>query len=65
LDGGGGHGGYRSFEVHFGLGSYDRPVTVHLHWRDTSGHLRQQTEQYTPGVHTLMLTSHVQEVASR
>lgn len=65
LDGGGGHAGYRSFEVHFGLGSYDGPVTAHLRWRDASGHPHEQTEQFTPGVHSLMLTSHVQEVANR
>jgi hypothetical protein len=65
LDGGGGHGGYRSFEVHFGLGSYAGPVTAHLRWRDTSGHPHEQTEQFTPGVHSLMLTSHAQEVATR
>ncbi len=57
LDGGGGHGGKRSFEVYFGLGSYDGPVTVHLHWRDTDGQLHQQTLQLSPGTHDLMLTS--------
>ncbi|HEX3592799.1 MAG TPA: CRTAC1 family protein [Pseudonocardiaceae bacterium] len=65
LDGGGGHAGYRSFEVHFGLGSYHGPVTAHLRWRDAAGHPHEQTEQFTPGVHSLMLTSHVQEVANR
>jgi hypothetical protein len=65
LDGGGGHGGYRSFEVHFGLGSYRGPVTAHLTWRDSGGHPHQQTKQFTPGVHTLMLTNTAQEVASR
>lgn len=65
LDGGGGHAGYRSFDVHFGLGAYHGPVTVHLQWRDTNGQPHQQTEQFTPGVHTLMLTSHAQEVANR
>jgi enediyne biosynthesis protein E4 len=65
LDGGGGHGGYRSFEVHFGLGSYMGPVDVHLQWRDTGGQLHQQTRQLMPGTHTLQLSSDVQEVASR
>ena len=65
LDGGGGHGGFRSFQVHFGLGSYSGPVSVHIRWRDTGGQVHQQTKQFTPGNHTLMLTSDVQEVASR
>jgi hypothetical protein len=65
LDGGGGHGGFRSFQVHFGLGSYTGPVNVHLQWRDTNGQLHQQTQQLNPGTHTLLLSSDVQEVASR
>ncbi|HEX5113758.1 MAG TPA: CRTAC1 family protein [Pseudonocardiaceae bacterium] len=65
LDGGGGHGGFRSFQVHFGLGAYSGPVTAHFLWRDASGHVHQQAKQFNPGSHTLMLTSDVQEVASR
>jgi len=61
LDGGSGQGGKRSFEVYFGLGAYNGPVTVHLHWRDVAGVLRQQTIQLTPGTHTLFLTSTVKE----
>ncbi len=41
--------GYRSFEVHFGLGSYTGPVTVHLQWRDDHGGLHQQTLSSPPG----------------
>jgi hypothetical protein len=65
LDGGSGHGGFRSFGVHFGLGSYSGPSTVTVNWRDTNGTLHQQSEQFTPGNHTLMLTDHVQEVSSQ
>ncbi|HET6210740.1 MAG TPA: ASPIC/UnbV domain-containing protein, partial [Jatrophihabitans sp.] len=65
LDGGSGHGGYRSFEVHFGLGSYMGAATVHLRWRDAGGQLHQQTEQLMPGVHSLVLTDTAQEVSSR
>jgi enediyne biosynthesis protein E4 len=65
LDGGGGHGGYRSFQVHFGLGSYTGPVTAQVKWRDAQGQPHQQTEQFTPGTHTLVLSNSVQEVASR
>jgi hypothetical protein len=65
LDGGSGHGGFRSFDVHFGLGSYMGPATVELQWRDVNGQLHQQKQQMTPGVHSLILTDTVQEVSSR
>ena len=65
LDGGGGHGGYRSFQVHFGLGQYTGPVTAQVRWRDASGQLHTQSGQFAPGTHTLVLSNDVQEVASR
>jgi enediyne biosynthesis protein E4 len=65
LDGGSGHGGFRSFDVHFGLGSYMGPATVDIQWRDINGQLHQQKQQLTPGVHSLVLTDTVQEVSSR
>jgi hypothetical protein len=65
LDGGSGHGGYRSFEVHFGLGSFTGAASVHLRWRDASGQLHEQTLQLNPGVHSLVLTDTAQEVSSR
>lgn len=65
LDGGGGHGGYRSFDVRFGLGSHQGPVTVKLTWRDAAGGLHEKTQEITPGTHSLMLTSDVQEVPNR
>ncbi len=65
LDGGSGHGGFRSFEVHFGLGSHMGPATVNLQWRDVDGQLHQQKQQLTPGVHSLVLTDTAQEVSSR
>lgn len=65
LDGGGGHGGKRSFDVHFGLGSHPGPVTVQLRWRDLNGQLHDQTQQLTPGIHTLVLTSTIREVPNR
>jgi hypothetical protein len=63
LDGGGGDAGKRSFEVYFGLGTYSGPVSVRLHWRDTSGVLHYQTVHLTPGNHNLMLTNTVREVS--
>jgi hypothetical protein len=65
LDGGSGHGGFRSFDVHFGLGSFDGAATVNLQWRDIDGQLHQQKQQLTPGVHSLVLTDTAQEVSSR
>ncbi|MFJ2775513.1 CRTAC1 family protein [Kitasatospora sp. NPDC087315] len=65
LDGGGGHGGFRSFDVHFGLGATSGPVTVSLEWRDAGGTPHQKTTQLTPGTHTLELTSDIKEVPSR
>jgi enediyne biosynthesis protein E4 len=62
LDGGSGGAGKRSFEVLFGLGSYDGPVTVHLHWRDQSGAERQEVLTLSPGTHTIYLPSSAQGV---
>ncbi|HEY0168867.1 MAG TPA: CRTAC1 family protein [Jatrophihabitans sp.] len=65
LDGGGGHGGFRSFEVHFGLGDFSAEADVELQWRDVDGRLHKQQLKMTPGVHSLVLTDTVQEVSSR
>ncbi|WP_367318513.1 CRTAC1 family protein [Streptomyces sp. HUAS ZL42] len=65
LDGGGGHSGFRSFDVHFGLGSYHGPATVELSWRDADGGRHRTTQKLTPGTHTFMLTDTAQEVANR
>lgn len=65
LDGGSGHGGKSSFEVYFGLGHYDGPVAVTLHWRNANGQLITSTLTLTPGNHDLYLTSTAQEVPTR
>ena len=65
LDGGGGHGGKRSFEVHAGLGDASGPVHVELRWRDLNGGLHTETQQLSPGTHSLVLTDRVQEVPNR
>jgi hypothetical protein len=65
LDGGGGHGGKRSFEIHAGLGAGAGPVAVDLQWRDTGGGLRRSTLRLAPGTHTLLLDSAAQEIATR
>jgi hypothetical protein len=62
VDGGSGHSGKRSNEVHLGLGTGVRgPVEVHLRWRDRSGHVREQTLQLTPGRHALRLGTQAKE----
>src|SRR4051812_41919757 len=64
LDGGGGHSGKRSFEVHFGLGSYNGPVSVRVQWCQ-AGRLHDQTLQLNPGAHTLLLDSAAKEATTR
>jgi hypothetical protein len=61
VDGGSGHAGKRSTNVHIGLGDVTGPVTAHLQWRDTAGTVRTQDLQLTPGAHTLALGSSAQE----
>ena len=64
VDGGSGHSGKRSFEVHFGLGQADGPVRVQLVWRDRSGTVRQDDLQLSPGWHAVKLGSEAREVTS-
>jgi hypothetical protein len=57
VDGGNGHSGKRSFDIQFGLGAFqrDRSLQVDLRWRDSSGVIRTQTLQLSPGWYTLLL----------
>jgi hypothetical protein len=62
VDGGSGHSGKRSHDVHIGLGDgVTGPVRVHLRWRDRTGQIRQQELQLTPGRHSLRLGSQAKE----
>ncbi|GAA4092400.1 CRTAC1 family protein [Actinomadura miaoliensis] len=62
VDGGSGHSGKRSNEVHVGLGpNVTGPVKVTLCWRDRSGQVRKQELQLDPGRHTLLLGSQAKE----
>lgn len=65
LDGGSGHAGKRSFEVHAGLGDTTGPVTVDLRWRDLNGQSHAMSQQLAAGTHTLVLTDRIQEVPNR
>lgn len=63
VDGGSGHSGKRSFEVHVGLGKANAtPVSVDLRWRDKDGTIRQQTIHTAPGRHNFLLGTQAQEV---
>jgi hypothetical protein len=57
VDGGNGHSGKRSPELHFGLGevSSDQALRVDLRWRDRQGRVRSATRWLKPGWHTVVL----------
>lgn len=57
VDGGNGHSGARSPDLHFGLGKIapEAKLQVELRWRDSNGYVHQETWQLSPGWHTLLL----------
>jgi hypothetical protein len=58
VDGGNGHSGARSPELHFGLGTaHDAgvPLGVELRWRDRHGRPHATTLELAPGWHTVVL----------
>jgi hypothetical protein len=57
VDGGNGHSGSRSQDLHFGLGAtpMDAPLALELSWRDGDGQAHRQTFELTAGWHTLYL----------
>jgi enediyne biosynthesis protein E4 len=57
VDGGTGHSGKRSPELHFGLGQIDQAakVRVELRWRGGDGQIREHTTELSPGWHTVLL----------
>jgi hypothetical protein len=55
VDGGNGHSGKRSPDLHFGLGHVAEPVKVDLHWRDPEGVPLSEELELTPGWHTVLL----------
>ncbi|HYN97059.1 MAG TPA: CRTAC1 family protein [Pilimelia sp.] len=62
VDGGSGHSGKRSTDVHIGLGAdVTGPLTVKLCWRDRGGEVREDEITLAPGWHTLQLGSQAQE----
>ena len=57
VDGGNGHSGARSSELHFGLGQIPEDVSlnVDLQWRDAAGKIHQESLLVSPGWHTVLL----------
>ncbi len=59
VDGGSGHTGAKSPDIHLGLGALpaDSPVEVEVTWRDGGGTLRTESMTLRPGWHTITLAS--------
>jgi hypothetical protein len=57
VDGGTGHSGKRSPELHFGLGDLapGTPVRVDLRWRGVDGRVHEASLSLSPGWHTVLL----------
>ena len=57
VDGGTGHSGKRSADIHFGLGhvNISAKLNVDLRWRDTQGRIQNTTLSLPPGWHTVLL----------
>jgi hypothetical protein len=51
VDGGTGHSGRRSPDLHFGLGRLDTSarLRVDLRWRGVDGRVREETREFSPG----------------
>jgi enediyne biosynthesis protein E4 len=55
VDGGNGHSGKRSPELHFGLGDSQGVVNIKISWRDQQGHVHQGFLNLKPGRYTIVL----------
>lgn len=57
IDGGSGHSGKRSTDLHFGLGALRarQDLTVDLSWRDRQGKVQTKTIALKPGSFTIQL----------
>jgi hypothetical protein len=55
VDGGNGHSGKRSPDLHFGLGGYQGNVKVKIRWRDPQGQAHQEILNLKPGGYTILL----------
>lgn len=59
VDGGSGHSGKRSPDIHFGIGSVpaETPLKADVRWRDRGGRVHTATITVRPGWHTVVLGS--------
>ncbi|WP_432029325.1 CRTAC1 family protein [Streptomyces sp. 1222.5] len=56
IDGGGGHSGKRSTDIHIGLGKGIKgPLPTQITWRDRNGDVHEQEMTLTPGRHSIEL----------
>lgn len=57
VDGGNGHSGKRSPQLHFGLGDHppDRALKVEVRWRNANGEVRRENFRLLAGWHTIIL----------
>ncbi|HEX3247853.1 MAG TPA: ASPIC/UnbV domain-containing protein, partial [Pyrinomonadaceae bacterium] len=55
VDGGNGHSGKRSPELHFGLGDSQGVVNVKIRWRDQRGQVHEEFLHLKPGRYTVLL----------
>ncbi len=55
VDGGNGHSGKRSPDLHFGLNKIDANLKVEVSWRNSQGKVNQQILSLAPGWHTIEL----------
>ena len=57
VDGGNGHSGKRSSDLHFGLGEVTGPVQVRIDWRDRFGRVQHKVLRLNPAWYTVLLGS--------
>ena len=57
VDGGNGHSGKRSSDIHLGLGEVAGPVHVRIDWRDRFGRVRHEVLRVNAGWYTVLLGS--------
>jgi hypothetical protein len=57
VDGGNGHSGKRSSDLHFGLGEVAGPVEIKIDWRDRFGHVQHKVLRVNAGWYTVLLGS--------
>ena len=68
VDGGNGHSGQRSPDLHFGLGKPkpSGPVRVDIRWRNAAGRVCAQTISFEPDSwHTVMLGETTEKAAEK